>query len=352
MRRIARFVAFGAGAVVFATGAFLAGRATLHTHPSVPVNPSPVVVSASEGTVSELRQVRVSLGWVPIGDVVNRLPGTITWSSFSAVRQREVHTGEVLYSIDERRVVAMQGSVPAFRDLGPGAVGLDVAQVQQFLIDRGDLTGTADGRWTDATSQAYLAFRRAEQLPDARTIPLGEVLFVPQLPAMMAVTDDLRVGRSLADQSLALILLPPRPTATYSAAAGAPLPPVGATVALQVAGFTVNAEVSDGGTPTDTGQLLIPLRFTDGSAPCEWCTAVPVDGPSDWSGEMTIVPETTGVVLPIAAISTAPDGSTTVLLASGETVSITVVAQAGASAVVTGVDIGQQVVLPGVPGPA
>lgn len=71
---------------------------------------------------------------VAIG-VLQGAPSVITRDSQPPGAQ--LVSGDVLTTIDERPLFIFSGAVPAYRDLGPGARGEDVAQIQQTLVHLG-----------------------------------------------------------------------------------------------------------------------------------------------------------------------------------------------------------------------
>lgn len=75
----------------------------------------------------------------------------------------------------------------------------------------------------------------------------------------------------------------------------------------------------------------------------EW---VGFEGRTDFAAEVVVVPETTGPVVPTAAITTDPGGAMSVTLVSGESVPVEVVESTDALAIVEGVEVGDVVVLP------
>ncbi|WP_158630932.1 peptidoglycan-binding protein [Micromonospora inaquosa] len=79
----------------------------------------------------------------------------------TAVRKQqgdEVQAGEVLLEVAGRPLVALPGKAPAYRDLRPGAEGIDVAQLQRALTALGHSPGKANGVFGLATEQAVDAY--------------------------------------------------------------------------------------------------------------------------------------------------------------------------------------------------
>ena len=73
-------------------------------------------------------------------------------------RGEELTEGEAVIEIAGRPVFLLEGPIPVFRDMRPGAVGPDVLQVEQSLVRLGFLSGEADQVWNDDTEAAVEAW--------------------------------------------------------------------------------------------------------------------------------------------------------------------------------------------------
>ena len=73
-------------------------------------------------------------------------------------RGEELTEGESVIEIAGRPVFLLEGPIPVFRDMRPGAVGPDVLQVEQSLARLGFLSGEADQVWNDDTEAAVEAW--------------------------------------------------------------------------------------------------------------------------------------------------------------------------------------------------
>ena len=89
-----------------------------------------------------------SLGGVTGSLVVTAVPG----------RGEELAEGEAAIEIAGRPVFLLEGPIPVFRDMRPGAVGPDVLQVEQSLARLEFFTGEADQVWDDDTGAAVEAW--------------------------------------------------------------------------------------------------------------------------------------------------------------------------------------------------
>ena len=107
------------------------------------------------------------------------LTGTLT--SLPQVGE-EITSGSVIAEVDGQPVVALIGSIPMWRDLGPGIEdGDDVLQLETILASLGfaeEYDMTVDSDWTDATTRAVKAFQEANGQDDDGTITRGEVVYI------------------------------------------------------------------------------------------------------------------------------------------------------------------------------
>ncbi len=118
-------------------------------------------------------------------------------------RGDRVGPGDVVLEVTGRPVVALEGSLPAYRDLRPGDRGPDVLQLESALSSIGLDPGVVDREFTLATSAALrgLYARLGYEPPTAGSLvdasepdgearssaggavlPMSEVVFVPRLP--------------------------------------------------------------------------------------------------------------------------------------------------------------------------
>ncbi len=107
-----------------------------------------------------------------------------------------VEAGDVVVEIAGRPVLMLPGRLPAYRDLGGGDTGPDVAQLEQALAALGYDPGEVDDVYTAATGAAVAALYEDHgyRPPDPRAVgasgrgdrvtplPMSEVAYVPTLP--------------------------------------------------------------------------------------------------------------------------------------------------------------------------
>jgi len=71
---------------------------------------------------------------------------------------KDLTEGSVAFTVSGRPALVLQGAVPAYRDIGPGAVGDDVRQLQEALGRLGFRPGRTDGVYDDRTGLAVAAW--------------------------------------------------------------------------------------------------------------------------------------------------------------------------------------------------
>lgn len=112
-------------------------------------------------------------------------PFTVS-SSTAGVVTRLVHEGTTvapgaeLYRVNERPVTLLQGVVPMYRDLAPGASGVDVEQLETNLAQLGYGGFTADDAYNEATADAVRAWQTAIGAAPIGTVGRGDVVFVAE----------------------------------------------------------------------------------------------------------------------------------------------------------------------------
>jgi hypothetical protein len=89
----------------------------------------------------------------------------------------------VLYRVDDRPVVLLCGTVPAYRDLHRGDAGRDVRQLNRNLRVRG-----AGEAFTARTKKALEAFERRKGIHVDGSLALGEAVFLPEPVRIAKVT--------------------------------------------------------------------------------------------------------------------------------------------------------------------
>lgn len=136
----------------------------------------PTTAQVTKQTLLDTRSEDGSLGYGDSAMLSARLPGTLT----SLPVNGSVFTrGKTLYKVDNQPVVLMYGSVPAYRDLGRGAEGADVKQLETNLKALGYTGFTVDTKFTADTAQAVKDWQDDHGLDETGRIELGRIVFAP-----------------------------------------------------------------------------------------------------------------------------------------------------------------------------
>jgi len=120
--------------------------------------------------------------------VVNQVRGTYTRLPTAG---QVIHQGRVLYRVNDRPVVLLQGSTPAYRRLSAGASGPDVAELNADLVT----LGYASARQLHArsalfgphTTRALLRLQASVGMTPTGTLALGQAVFEPAEVRVTAV---------------------------------------------------------------------------------------------------------------------------------------------------------------------
>jgi hypothetical protein len=156
--------------------------------------PAPSAASAPAASTAPVQQGKLSA-------IVSQ-DGTLTYrarpdgSPFSAINHArgtytelpevgdEVHCGGVLYRVDERPVLLLCGTVPAYRALHVGVGGQDVRQLNRTLHVRGDA-------FTTRTARALAALQRRHGVHATGALAFGDAVFLPEAVRIAKVSGQL-----------------------------------------------------------------------------------------------------------------------------------------------------------------
>ena len=259
-----------------------------------------------------------------------------------------VEEGDVLYTVDLRPVVVAQGVVPAFRDLGLRAEGEDVVQLQAFLAGVGFYAGEVDGIFGSGLRTAVRSWQESLGLEADGVVRRGDLIFVPELPARVVLSDEMTVGAPLSGGELVVrrVLDEVRfwiPLAPEQRS----LVPLSAEVKVTHGESVWDARIAEAVEDETRGELSLILEGLNGGSVCgAECGEVSLRGQTSFPAEIVVVPETTGPVVPVAAVESLPDGSTVVTQEGGAQLPVTVVAASDGLAVVDGIEAGEVILLP------
>jgi hypothetical protein len=124
--------------------------------------------------------------------VINRARGTYTNLPYSGDK---VDCGDVLYRVNNKAVLLLRGSTPAYRSLSDGASGPDVAELNANLVHLGYATQAqldpSSDRFSSGTASALEKLQ--SRLGEARTgsLELGRVVFLPESVRIATVSGEL-----------------------------------------------------------------------------------------------------------------------------------------------------------------
>jgi peptidoglycan hydrolase-like protein with peptidoglycan-binding domain len=121
------------------------------------------------------------LAYVADRTIANRLGGPESGATLTGVAApgSVIRRGETLFSVDERPVILLRGSTPAWRDLRVGDVGADVRQLKLNLKGLGYVDFTVDRTFTAGTAAAVRRWQRDIGAGIDGVVDLGEVVFLP-----------------------------------------------------------------------------------------------------------------------------------------------------------------------------
>jgi peptidoglycan hydrolase-like protein with peptidoglycan-binding domain len=275
----------------------------------------------------------------------NAAAGTVTAAEHSVL---SVSPGDVLYRVDERPVLAAKGPVPFYRDLTLGTRGRDVAQLNAMLRARG-LTGVPTGdRFTSGTAAALTAFQRQLHVQPTGRVEVGDIVALPALPAQVSLTDAIAVGAAVVGGEDAVAEVDPNPTVVIELTEEqSVLAPPGTEVVVTVDGVDY-AGLLDSPVVGPEG-LKAAMKSADGKGhicPDKCANSIPAGTEVLLPAKVIVVPERSGPAVPIGAIETAPDGTTSVRTAARGVIPIKIQASSGGVAIVSGLRVGDRIILP------
>lgn len=345
--RVLRVVVVLIVAAGLVAGGWWAGQAALEL-PEDPLGPAVATTyEVVDGSVGRSLRFSVVAEWPTENLARSGSSGVVT--SIDVAPGDEVAEGSVVYSVDLRPVTIGVGAVPMFRDLALRAEGPDVAQVQALLAFLGFFDGEADGVFGRDMRDAVRDWQESYGLPDDRVVRVGDVMFVPSVPVRVVLDETVTVGARLAGGEVTVRRVTGDPEFVIPLALEQRgLVPLDAEVFVRHSSGVWGGMIGTVREDDQRRELLLEIVATDGGPLCgDGCAAeVPLIGRSDYPAEVVVVPETSGPVVPIAAIETSPDGTTWVRGTDGSLIAVSIVEASNGIAVVDGVAVGDVIVLP------
>ena len=274
----------------------------------------------------------------------NHLTGVV-----SSISPGELKAGDELYAVAGVKVYAAEGKTPFYQDLTPKSSGQNVKQVEAFLKSSGHFPGAPDTSFDSVTSSAIKAWQTAtKQKPDG-IIPLGRLVAIPTLPAQIELGESITPGKQLAGGEDAVRAANGVRTFSMSLTdEQAAVIPQDTVVEVSHEKSVWPAVISQ--TTTDeTGGVTHVLSAPDGGAVCgKECGMLPSSSSVTLRSKVIVVPATTGIGIPVAAITTTASGQAQVLTEAGS-VDVKVLTSGQGIAIVEGLAPGDKVQVLGTP---
>lgn len=333
-------IALAAGAGGWAIGATLVGGSA-----SAKETDQSVWVQAKESSIGSSLNLSTSVKQ-PVKTVAsNHLTGVV-----SSISPGNLKPGDELYSVAGIEVYVVEGKTPFYQDITPKSSGQNVKQVETFLKSMGHFQGTPDTTFDAATTRGIKAWQVAtKQKPDG-TIPLGRLVAIPALPAQVELSEAITPGRQLVGGEDAVLAASGQRTFTMSLTSEqAALIPQDSVVEITHEKSIWPAVIAQT-TTDDSGNVTHTLAAAaDGGEVCaKQCQEHPSGSSVTLRSKVIVVPATTGIGIPAAAITTTASGQAQVTTDSG-TSDIKVLASGQGLAIVDGLEAGTQVQVLGAP---
>lgn len=334
---------------VVAAACFWAGRVVTRAPVATTELPrQDLATQVTTDSVGRTLTYNVTIAQTRVPVATNLREGVVT-----AVHEQDSYTqGDTVYEVDSVPVRVIAGTTPFYRDLARDCEGPDVLELGQALADMGYLA--VPGRtFGPATERAVKAWQKHLGLEPTGTVSRGELIAVPSLPqALFLDTTVLRAGAVLTGSEPIVSTASGDPTFSLDLSQDqAKAIPSDATITIPYEEHTWQAVITASGFKQDDSAGMnvysLTLAAPDGGVVCGAdCSVLPASEQLYVPASIEIVPEVSGPAVPVTALTTQPDGTTTVTLVEGGTTrdqAVTVVASVDGVAIVDGVTEGQTV---------
>lgn len=325
-----------------------AGKTILTPPPEVAQVAEYSLVKADQGTISSSIKLDGAASWKQTPHGINNATGVVT--EVRITESAEVKPCDVLYLVNEQPVVIAQGEVPAFRALGFKSSGRDVVQLQKMLHTCGFLANEGDGKYGAGTVRAVKAWQKSLGVTQTGSVDLGSIIFVTNLPTQ-ALLDPTKVtvGAALTGGETVLSTLDEAPV-FYSSISDRQVDSLeqGLDVVLSTMAGTFEATIAEIHFDDTANSYIVTYGPVADQPICgALCSEFSVDAPTKIGVEIVVIEPIDGIVVPVAALGTSADGKQVVVTQDGERVAVQVQSQARGQAVVTGLETGTTVRVPG-----
>ncbi|MFT4123548.1 MAG: peptidoglycan-binding domain-containing protein [Microbacteriaceae bacterium] len=317
----------------------------LFTPPAVSADDTTALVTLSSGSVSSSLTLNVAASWPSTVAGANLATGVVT--SVGVTAGQRVTSGEVLFTVDMRPVVIAEGRIPAYTDLSIGDSGRIVAQLQRLLIATGDYSGPVSGVFDAAVRSAVEAWQSGLGLDADGLVRSADIIYVPELPARVVLDSSvLARGMSLSggEQIVSTLASSPVFSITATAEQAAQIA-VGSAVSITAPdGTQWSAVTGEQSQDADSPDIVtIEILPADGAARVcgKHCDLIPAGEQSLLASEVVLVPSTSGLVVPSAALVSDEEGETGLRDEDGVFHEVTVQASAQGMSVVSGAGLAE-----------
>lgn len=325
------FLAAGAG--------WWAGRVTLRPDKVTPTQSHEVVwADVIEASVGRTLPYPTTVRQPSVPVAYNGISGIVT-----QVAKGEANVGDVLYQVGDVPVRAVHANQPMWRNLSLKVSGNDVRALQELLAKLGYFHEQATGEFTSETEDAVKAWQKAEGRTPSGIVQQGELISFPRLPVQVTPGEEIIVGKPLTGGEEAIRA----PTGQREfliklTEDQARLVPGDAIVEVTYEKHVWKAVVAQT-RQDDLASYELILAGLDGGAVCgSECDVLPLDPRLTLRSKVIVVPQTSGMAVPTAAVRTAGDGKSYVETAAGN-VPVTVRGSGQGLAIVEGVKLGDRV---------
>ncbi|HEU4349422.1 MAG TPA: peptidoglycan-binding domain-containing protein [Actinoplanes sp.] len=233
----------------------------------------PATAQVARETLVDTQTHNGDLGYGETTALAARASGTVT---ALAAEGTTVTRGRALYRIDDDPVVLLYGKLPAYRRLGPGSDGADVAQLERNLRALGYDGFTVDDEYTGATADAVRDWQDDLGVPETGRVDPAQVVYAAG--AVRVGSRTAAVGEVVQPGKDLLSLTGTAPVATVElglddqrlARVGASVEvtlPDGSTTPAKITRTETAVQEAQGPGEEDTTTIDVTVAFPSGKAP-------------------------------------------------------------------------------------
>ncbi|MDO5533464.1 MAG: hypothetical protein Q4F65_02280 [Propionibacteriaceae bacterium] len=353
-RGLARTLGGSLLGLVLLCGAFMAGRESLgEIGRAAQADPLPAASSLWAVKTEQVGRIIRLNGTLARGTQAGPpLASQGVLTSIDVDPDSPIMAGATLFTVNLRPVVAGQGTVPAFRDLGPGTEGADVVQLRGLLCGLGRIKDCSTRTFDPALAAAVKKWNRERGVGAQDVVRTADILWFPALPDRVVVADKFEVGARVEPGQQAFTTVGGDVALTVEVTRDqAALVPVGSAVHLgPVEGVVTAIEPGSG-----EGRMAVRVSEPGSGQPLCAASATCADQLGDAQSRpvevvVDVVPRVEGLAVPTKAVRTDASGSAYVVDEAGLRHDVTVRTEAGGLVLCDGLTEGMQVNLDGATG--